>query len=624
MNAELIRLATESLGQNIEGKYHLKQFLGAGTYGVVLLADEFDQEKDCIIRQVAVKLMSAVDNINNKQELQISSALQHPHVVQCFTYGQYTLEQKLNPGDGQHQPKPLQCLYLVMELANKDEETLEKYFKKHKPTLLELEAETWKLVESLVSALVYFSERRPRLVHRDLKPANVLRVGNRWKISDFGIVRQVENDILTTMNPLATPPYAAPESYDGDVAPALDVWSLGVMIVEMLTGQLPFVATSDKSLQIVVMNEPPQIVSPLPLLFAEIVEGCLEKKHEKRLTAEQLEVNFIIPRLVWEEWNPDINSETQKAQTEEAVKIVKMSRPKLKKKTQNPNILLRYILKLTKFQHPLLTQLLQWVCDAKSIPVEGEEQWIDQLVRSHIKDWNAQKLAKYLDLNAPSNSFWLGLQNKYDNPFVLVDEFLAMPKKIIDNDEKIKKILVEYKSLIYYKVGLNSGETNFHSLILNSLNHKFLEAQKIMAQAQLDQLLNDVVNRAQGNLEAILIFDLDDNLPRYSNSQLEERNPQLYQALFGEGDDVGEAIKGFDALSTIQEALNQFGKKTQSGNLEYSIFKLNSRTMIVAVMEELNVPLAICFMSSKKTKIGNVLGEYKEQIDKIKEALRTM
>ena len=145
-----------------------------------------------------------------------------------------------------------------------------------------------------------------------------------------------------------------------------------------------------------------------------------------------------------------------------------------------------------------------------------------------------------------------------------------------------------------------------------------------MAQAQLDQLLNDVVNRAQGNLEAILIFDLDDNLPRYSNSQLEERNPQLYQALFGEGDDVGEAIKGFDALSTIQEALNQFGKKTQSGNLEYSIFKLNSRTMIVAVMEELNVPLAICFMSSKKTKIGNVLGEYKEQIDKIKEALRTM
>jgi serine/threonine protein kinase len=623
MSPELITLATESLGQKIEGKYHLKQFLGAGSYSVVFLANEVDQEKDCLIRKVAVKLMSAVDNVNNMQELKISRDLQHPHVLQYFTSGQYTLEQILNLGDGQHQPESSQYLYLVMELA---EESLEKYFNKHKPTLLDLlEAETWKLVESLVSALVYFSELSPKkLVHRDLKPANVLRVGDRWKISDFGIVRQVENDILTTMNPLATPAYAPPEFYDGTVSLTFDVWSLGVMIVEMLTGQLPFVATSDKSLQIVVMEDPPKIVSPLPLLFAEIVEGCLEKKHEKRLTAEQLEVNFIIPRLVREEWKPDINSETQKAQTEEAVKIVKMSRPKLKKKTQNPNILLRYILKWTKFQHPLLTQLLQWVCDAKSIPVEGEEQWIDQLVRSHIKDWNAQKLAKYLDLNAPSNSFWLGLQNKYDNPFVLVDEFLAMPKKIIDNDEKIKKILVEYKSLIYNKVGLNSGETNFHSLILNSLNHKFLEAQKIMSQAQLDQLLTAVVDDAKGDLEAILIFDLDENLPRYSNRQLKMKNSELYHALFGDGeDDKGEAIKGFNSLSQIQEALNTFGEKTKFGNLTYSIFKLDSGTIIVDVLD-LDVSLAICFIAPQEIKLGNVVGQYKRKIAEIKEALRTI
>ncbi|MCB8780217.1 serine/threonine protein kinase [Planktothrix agardhii 1032] len=626
MSPELITLATESLGQKIEGKYHLKQFLGAGSYSVVFLANEVDQEKDCLIRKVAVKLMSAVDNVNNMQELKISRDLQHPHVLQYFTSGQYTLEQKLNLGDGQHQPESSQYLYLVMELA---EESLEKYFNKHKPTLLDLlEAETWKLVESLVSALVYFSELSPKkLVHRDLKPANVLRVGDRWKISDFGIVRQVENDILTTMNPLATPAYAPPEFYDGTVSLTFDVWSLGVMIVEMLTGQLPFVATSDKSLQIVVMEDPPQIVSPLPSLFAEIVEGCLEKKHENRLTAEQLEVNFIIPRLVREEWKPDINSETQKAQTEEAVKIVKMSRPKLKKKTQNPNILLRYILKLTKFQHPLLTQLLQWVCDAKSIPVEGEEQWIDQLVRVHIKDWNAQKLAEYLDLNAPSNSFWLGLQNKYDDPFVLVDEFLAMPKKIIDNQEKIhkiNKILVSYKSLIYNKVGLNSGETNFHSLILNSLNHKFLEAQKIMAQDQLNQLLTDVVNGATGDLEAIIIFDLETNCPRFSNSQLKKSNPELDHALFGDEDDEAiEAIEGFNALSTIQEALNQIGEKTKFGNLKYSIFKLDSGTIIVDVVE-LGIPLAICFLAPKKIKLGNVVGQYGKKIAEIKEALRTM
>lgn len=618
MDPELIRLAIESLGQKIEGKYHLQSLLGSGTYGVVFLADEVDQEKDYPIRQVAVKLMSAVDNnVNNMQELQIFPALQHPNVLQCFTFGQYTLEQKLNLGDGQHQPEPLQCLYLVMELAKENEETLEKYFKKRG---ILSETETWKLVESLVSALVYFSERRPKLVHRDLKPANVLRVGDRWKISDFGIVRQVENDILTTMNPLATPAYAPPEFYDGTVSLAFDVWSLGVMIVEMLTGQLPFRGSQSRQLQIVVINDEPTIVSPLPSSFPEIVQGCLEKNHEKRLTAEQLEVNFIIPRLVWEEWTPDINSEMQKAQTQEAVDIVvKMFKENPNGKTNVPNIMLRYILKWTKFQHPLLTLLLEWVCDAQSIPVEHEEQRIDRLVRSHIKDWNAQELAKYLDLNAPSNSFWRGLQQKYGNPFALVDDFLA--KQNWGDEEKIKtikQILDEYRKELY-NPNTTKGATNFQRLISHFLNGKFSEAQRTM----LDQLLTQIVNDAKGNLEAILIFDLDDNLPRYSNSQLEERNPQLYQALFGEGD-VGEAIKGFDALSTIQEALNQFGKKTQFGNLTYSIFKLDSGTMIVTVMEELDVPLAICFMSSKKTKLGNVLGEYKEQIAEIKNALKTM
>jgi serine/threonine protein kinase len=620
MSPELIRLITELPGQKIEEKYHVRNRLGLGSYGVVFLANEVDQEKDCIIRQVAVKLMDAVDNVNNMQELKISRDLQHPHVLQCFTSGQYTLEQKLNLGDGQHQPKPLQCLYLVMELANENEETLDKYFKKRG---ILSETETWELVESLVSALVYFSERSPRLVHRDLKPANVLRVGDRWKISDFGIVRLVEGDILATRNPLGAKAYAAPESYKGDVAPALDVWSLGVMIVEMLTGQLPFVATSDKSLQIVVMEDPPKIVSPLPSLFAEIVEGCLEKNHEKRLTAEQLEVNFIIPRLVWEEWNPDINSETQKAQTQEAVKIVKMSRPKLKKKTQNPNILLRYILKWTKFQHPLLTQLLQWVCDAKSIPVEGEEQWIDQLVRSHIKDWNAQKLAKYLDLNAPSNSFWLGLQNKYDDPFVLVDEFLAMPKKIIDNQEKIhkiNKILVSYQSLIYNKVSLNSGETNFQRLILDSLESKFSEVQKTMAQAELDQLLNSIVEDSP-EIEAIAIVNLGEGELLYHNQKLKSSKTEIYQALFGRRD-ASDALAEFNKLPGIPKAFNTFGEVTSYGTLEYAMFYMTEGIVIVHFLDLPDIPVGICFISTHEANFPLFVRQCRKKIEELKEKVK--
>ena len=720
---DLITLATQSAGQKIEEKYHLIRRLGSGQYGVVFLADEVD--KDRSIRQVAVKLIPLVASVHNLQEeLQISPALQHPHVLQCFTSGQNKLEKKLNLGDGQDQPKQIQYLYLVMELADKDEETLEKYFKKRGNLS---EAETWDLLESLVSALVYFSELSPRLVHRDLKPANVLRVGGKWKIADFGIVRLVNQDILSTIHPMGAPAYAPPEFYPGIVSPAFDMWSLGVMIVEMLTGQLPFFATSNQQLQTVVMKAEPKIASLLPSPFPEIVKGCLEKNHQKRLTAEQLEVNFIIPRLVWEVWKPE--TETEKDQTEKAIQTLKEFRPKLKGKTNAPNIMLRYILKWTRFQDPLLTQLLEWVCDAQSIPVEGEEQWIDKLVCSHIKDWNAQKLSEYLDFDAPANSFWLGLKQKYDNPFALVDDFLARQdfsdlgtiqkisniidyysasisdknsaegqtnfqrlisnslngkfseaKKKIDqllrryitqgtaqklaeyldfdapansfwlglkkkygnpfalvddflakqnwgDEEKIKKIneiIDEYKLAHYNIDGATKGEVNFQRLISDSLNYKFSEAQKTMAQDQLNQLLTDVVEGATGDLEAIIIFDLDTNCPRFSNSQLKKSNPELDRALFGDEDDEGgEAIEGFDALSTIQEALNQIGEKTKFGNLDYSIFKLESGTIIVDVVE-LDIPLAICFLAPKKIKLGNVVAQYRKKIVEIKEALRTM
>jgi hypothetical protein len=345
------------------------------------------------------------------------------------------------------------------------------------------------------------------------------------------------------------------------------------------------------------------------------------------LTAEQLEVNFIIPRLVREEWKPDINSdinsETQKAQTEEAVKIVKMSRPKLKKKTQNPNILLRYILKWTKFQHPLLTQLLQWVCDAKSIPVEVEEQWIDQLVRSHIKDWNAQKLAEYLDLNAPSNSFWLGLQNKYDDPFVLVDEFLAMPKKIIDNQEKIhkiNKILVSYKSLIYNKVSLNSGETNFQRLILDSLESKFSEVQKTMPQTELDQLLNSIVEDSPG-IEAIAIVNLGEGELLYHNQKLKSSKTEIYQALFGRRD-ASDALAEFNKLPGIPKAFNTFGEVTSYGTLEYAMFYMTEGIVIVHFLDLPDIPVGICFISTHEANFPLFVRQCRKKIEELKEKVK--
>jgi len=137
----------------------------------------------------------------------------------------------------------------------------------------------------------------------------------------------------------------------------------------------------------------------------------------------ELEIEFIITSLVWETWRCATNQEIQKAQTE-AVKIVILFRPQLQEKTNTPDLLIGEILRRTGIQPCLLKEVLRLVCACEVIPIENQVKWLEQLVRSYIKDWKAPKLAENLDYNHPSNYFWLKLQEEYQNPFLLVDEFL--------------------------------------------------------------------------------------------------------------------------------------------------------------------------------------------------------
>ncbi|MFM6214270.1 serine/threonine protein kinase, partial [Planktothrix sp.] len=88
---------------------------------------------------------------------------------------------------------------------------------------------------------IYLHHQSEPIVHRDLKPGNVLRVGDKWRLSDFGLVKVIgKNSVMDTINLTGTAGYAPPEAYQGKVATAWDLWSLGIIIVEALTGRLPF------------------------------------------------------------------------------------------------------------------------------------------------------------------------------------------------------------------------------------------------------------------------------------------------------------------------------------------------------------------------------------------------
>jgi len=256
-------------GQILEGKYYLQRLLGVGSYGSVYLAHEVVADR--LIRQVAVKLI-ATDSQSQEAQLQemiAATNLDHPALLRCYTPG-------LCQVAGQ------EMLYLVTELA---EETLEDRLSQGPLS----EAEAREVVFWIGSALRYLHEQPRPLVHRDLKPANVFRHGGGWKLGDFGLLYVADDRPAGDESAaLGTAAYAAPESYAGVVSPAWDAWSLGVLLVEALTGRLPFAGETAHQLMIRVSSQEPSLPPDLPEPLNQIALGCLIKDPRARWTMRQV------------------------------------------------------------------------------------------------------------------------------------------------------------------------------------------------------------------------------------------------------------------------------------------------------------------------------------------------
>jgi serine/threonine protein kinase len=270
MNNDLYKIFENSY---FNQKYYLKEFKGSGAFGAVFLADEVVGGTK--IQEVAIKAIRK-DKMPSDiiaKELVTAIRLKHPNLINCITSEEGRLKHSVFDYD---------CFGLVMEIASG---TLEDYLQASRVLPV---SEVREIVEAIASGLVYLHGQS--VTHRDLKPANVLRVGNVWKISDFGIARQMSRESGTMTTSLTgTPIYMPPEVYAAysedapmKVSPAWDIWSLGVMIVEMLTGALPFDGVTD----IWKMNI--KIKENLPAPFDSIIQNCLREDPKLRLNAKQL------------------------------------------------------------------------------------------------------------------------------------------------------------------------------------------------------------------------------------------------------------------------------------------------------------------------------------------------
>jgi len=254
-------------GQIVENRYRLGELIGEGGFALVFRAEE--ETAGGAMRSVALKLIYPDPEI--PREMQVKELLavlqaKHPFIVQGYAAGICDLG-------------GLSWLYLAMELA---EETLEMRMKRGALSV----SEVWKFAEHTASALAYLHKDPDRLVHRDLKLANILRIGQQWKLADFGLVYPMERKTNTTSRPVGTEDYIPPEGYDGLVTPAWDIWSFGVMLAQTLTGKHPFESAHHRYYAIT--QEEPQLPADLPVPFGEIIRGCLIKKRAMRWTAPQV------------------------------------------------------------------------------------------------------------------------------------------------------------------------------------------------------------------------------------------------------------------------------------------------------------------------------------------------
>ncbi|MBW1978311.1 MAG: CHASE2 domain-containing protein [Deltaproteobacteria bacterium] len=251
------------------GRYEIIGELGRGAMGVV-----YRGKDPKIHRTVAIKTIrlsdfdeDALEEIKQRffREAESAGLLAHPNILTIYDCGE---EQDL--------------AYIAMEYL--DGEDLERYTSKG--NLLPLR-ETLSVVAQVADALDYAHSKG--IVHRDIKPANIMRLkeNGEVKVTDFGIARITASSKTKTGVVLGTPSYMSPEQVGAKkVDGRSDIFSLGIVLFELLTGQRPFTAEDMPSLMYQIAKEPHpparSLNGKVPRVVEKIIDKALEKDIQKR------------------------------------------------------------------------------------------------------------------------------------------------------------------------------------------------------------------------------------------------------------------------------------------------------------------------------------------------------
>lgn len=278
-------------GTVLEGKYLLERQLGVGGMGQVFLARD-----TTIDRQVAIKVLhnnlAGDESVQErfKTEAKAIARLRHPNCVMLYEFG---VSQQLD------------ALFAVFEYV--EGSSLEKWSGKQLRVsdIVEIGRQV---------ALGVEHAHGQKIIHRDLKPDNIMVVVDEEgelevKILDFGIARIAEDGDegarLTKIGQMfGTPPYMSPEQIRAklNVTQTTDIYSIGVILYELIEGRLPFLGDTPIETVMMHINDelPPMVRENVPQELLDIVQRCLEKNSEDRFDSAK-ELAQALSELEWSE-----------------------------------------------------------------------------------------------------------------------------------------------------------------------------------------------------------------------------------------------------------------------------------------------------------------------------------
>ncbi len=258
------------------GRYQITGTLGKGAMGHVYRGIDPAINRPVALKTIRLDFISDPEEMEElkirlHREAQAAGKLSHPNIVTIYDVG----------SDGSLQ-------YIAMEHI--EGQTLEEMIKKKTKFNYKIIAQ---IVQQICSALQYAHDQN--IVHRDIKPANIMITKNYTvKVMDFGIARIDSNSMTKTGIAMGTPNYISPEQLQGKpVDRRADIFSLGVVLYELLIGKRPFKGENITSLIYSILHKEPEkpsnLVPAIPFLFDQIVSRALEKDPAKRYqTADEL------------------------------------------------------------------------------------------------------------------------------------------------------------------------------------------------------------------------------------------------------------------------------------------------------------------------------------------------